>query len=549
MVQLPGRTGIKLAALATATFSLAVSGCASAQDDDTPTAARSVDANSTATAEEMTAPASDTESDIVGSIGGSELCQARPLRDYAEKMVGGAVTTAELWPGIIALGAESESQSHAFYNCGGVLLNARTVLTAAHCLNGSVQDPETKAWFVESNSGDRWPMIVISNSDDLAQDDPAATARVIDGEVISDPDRAYRVDPDNRQFNDIALLKLDRDVPGPYARLSGSLDADPAIEGHLLWAAGFGKTDERGSSYVSFDSRRGTTRTSAPAQILSDAILQFKPRNMCAASIDPSIDDAMHICAGWDEGGRDSCQGDSGGPLTVLDGDGCPVVVGLTSFGVGCGQPGKYGVYTRVSQYRNWIETRVSDVTFVDAKPPAAGQEAFKRMVDAVLDAGTGSANQLSFQMKQDGAPTEGDLQAGKSYKLEVRSKFEGSLMVVDKNESGFYDLVFPYFDYDDSQIGPEKAVEIPLFAQINAPGATRESGSLNFVVLPPSVKIRDVFLAPAKTGTKSLRPEPTASGQQMSDEFKRISELLDLETPGSDETIASSTFGYTIVK
>ena len=549
MVQLPGRVGMMRAALVTAGLSLVISGCASAQDETDPATARTVDANTEAVAVEPTSPDAETDSDIVGEIGGSALCKPRPLRDYAEKMVGGAITTAELWPGIIALGAESESQSHAFYNCGGVLLNARTVLTAAHCLNGSVQDPESRAWFVESNAGARWPMVVISNSDDLAQDAPSATARVIDGEVISDAERTYRVDPDNRQFNDIALLKLDRDLPGPYARLSGSLDADPAIEGHLLWAAGFGKTNERGDSFVSFDSRRGTTRTSAPAQILSDAILQFKPRNMCAASIDPSIDDGMHICAGWDEGGRDSCQGDSGGPLTVLDGDGCPVVVGLTSFGVGCGQPGKYGVYTRVSQYRDWIESRVSEVTFVDARPPAAGQEAFKRMVDAVLDAGLGSSNQLMFQMKQNGQATEGDLEAGQSYKLEVRAKFEGNLMVVDKNESGFYDLVFPYFDYDDSRIGPEKAVEIPLFAQINAPGATRESGSLNFVVLPPSVNIREVFLAPAKTGTKSLRPEPTAAGQQMSDEFKRISDLLELESPGSDETIASSAFGYTIVK
>ncbi|MEO0449178.1 MAG: trypsin-like serine protease [Pseudomonadota bacterium] len=549
MVQLPGRLGVIRAVLAIAGLSFAVSGCASAQDDAIAIEARTVDASAIDSASEASDNNTETDSDIVGEIGGSELCQARPLRDYAEKMVGGAVTTAELWPGIIALGAESESQSHAFYNCGGVLLNARTVLTAAHCLNGSVQDPETGAWFIESNAGVRWPMIVISNADDLAQDDASVTARVINGEVITEPDRSYRVDPDNRQFNDIALLQLDRDLPGPYGRLSGSLDADPAIEGHLLWAAGFGKTNERGDSFVSFDSRRGTTRTSAPAQTLSDAILQFKPRNMCAASIDPSIDDRMHICAGWDEGGRDSCQGDSGGPLTVLDGNGCPVVVGLTSFGVGCGQPGKYGVYTRVSQYRDWIESRVSDAVFVEDRPPAAGQEAFKRMVDAVLEAGLESANELTFQMKQNGQPTEGNLQAGQSYRLEVRANTEGSLMVVDKNESGFYDLVFPYFDEDDSSIGPDKAVEIPLFAQINAPGAERETGSLNFVVLPPSVNIRDVFLAPAKTGTKSLRPEPAASGQQMSDEFKRISELLAIDTPQSDETIASSTFGYTIIK
>lgn len=492
----------------------------------------------------------ETGSEIIGEIGGSTQCKPRPLRDYAEKMVGGDVTTAELWPGIVALGAQTKTGSHAYYNCGGVLLNARTVLTAAHCLNGSEQDPNTRAWSAVSNDGAKWPMIVISNSDDLANDDPEVAARVIDGEVISEPDgRAYRVDPDARQFNDIALLKLDRDLPGPYARLSGSLDADPAIEGHLLWAAGFGKTEEHGKAFSWFSSRRGEFRTSAPAQVLSDAILQFKPRNQCAQSIDPSISDTMHICAGWDEGGHDSCQGDSGGPLTVLDGDGCPVVVGLTSFGVGCGQPGKYGVYTRVSQYRDWIEARVSDAKFVTSAPPAAGQEAFKRMVDAVLDAGAAAANDLSFQMLQNDRPVDGDLKAGTSYKLQVSSKFEGNLMVVDQNESGFYDLVYPYFEYDDAAIGPDKSVDIPLYAQINQAGAARESGDLTFVVLPKSVNIREVFLAPAKTGTKSLRPKPADSGQQLSDEFQRIASLLDLESPDDGDQIASSAFGYTIVR
>ena len=473
---------------------------------------------------------------VIGEIGGGQ-CKPRPLRDYAEKMVGGDVTTADLWPGIVTLGAAASDESRAFYNCGGVLLNARTVLTAAHCLNNSVQDPDTGAWSYKFGSGAQWPMVVAANIDDLAADEASITARVTGGETIAEDDRTYRTDFLNRQYNDIAILTLDRDLPGPYARLSGSLSADPAIEGHLLWAAGFGTTDADNSNLNTFNSRRGDARTSAPAQVLSDAILQFKPQNVCAPPNGGVISDTMHICAGWDEGGHDSCQGDSGGPLAVLDGDGCPVVVGLTSYGNGCGVAGSYGIYTRVSQYRDWIESKTDTVTFTEASPPAAGQEAFKRMVDAVLEAGAGSSDLIETTFVQNGAPVSGPLKAGQAYELRISASFEGKVMIVDKTESGFYDLIFPFMEDNDESIGPGREVVLPLFAQINDRDADTELGSVNIFVLPPSVNIRDVFLAPAKTGTKSLRLMSAQSGVQLSDEFGRISELLAL---GSEDDPAS---------
>ncbi|MEJ1284854.1 coagulation factor XII (Hageman factor) [Cricetulus griseus] len=95
------------------------------------------------------------------------------------------------------------------------------------------------------------------------------------------------------------------------------------------------------------------------ASFLQEAQVPFISQERCS-SADVHGDAILPgmLCAGFLEGGTDACQGDSGGPLVCEEGaeEHRLTLRGIISWGSGCGDRNKPGVYTDVANYLAWIQ-------------------------------------------------------------------------------------------------------------------------------------------------------------------------------------------------
>uniref|UniRef100_A0A8C5YXI9 Coagulation factor XII n=1 Tax=Marmota marmota marmota TaxID=9994 RepID=A0A8C5YXI9_MARMA len=112
--------------------------------------------------------------------------------------------------------------------------------------------------------------------------------------------------------------------------------------------------------------KQGTDEPTVGAEdystFLQEAQVPFISQEHCSASevhgdaILPGM-----LCAGFLEGGTDACQGDSGGPLVCEDqaAENRLTLRGVISWGSGCGDRNKPGVYTDVASYVDWIQEHI----------------------------------------------------------------------------------------------------------------------------------------------------------------------------------------------
>ncbi|MFD2179333.1 S1 family peptidase [Veronia pacifica] len=244
------------------------------------------------------------------------------LENLKPRIIGGEPAKRENWPFMVALVGRGQS-AHPGQFCGGSLIGDRYVLTAAHCVDGSAAED----------------IEVVVGIYDLTQE-TSQGERVNVSLILSHQD--YR----HTHGNDIAVLVLEDALNQDIVALADIENKS----GDSLNVAGWGNLNSDGT-------------VNSPA-ILHQVDVDYVSRELCKQSGgDYSNVNETEICAGFEQGGKDSCQGDSGGPLIFND-NGVVKQVGVVSWGAGCAQPDNYGVYANVAYYaeNGWIKEQTNGV-------------------------------------------------------------------------------------------------------------------------------------------------------------------------------------------
>jgi len=245
-------------------------------------------------------------------------CGKRPLNPNGEqdfdKIVGGVESIPGDWPWSCSL------RLNGNHICGGSLIGTKWIISAAHCVNAVVLNPAAYTWACGIHSRTQ-----------------SATYTQIFTTLAVTRHPNYN---GQKIQNDIAIFELTTTATyTDYVLPVCFPGASDTFAGQTCVATGWGSTVSGGGS--------ATHHREVSMPVLTDA--------RCEQRFDGTndmINPLTQVCAGEDGFNKDTCQGDSGGPLVVKKANGDWFLIGLTSWGYGCGNG---GIYTRLSAFRAWV--------------------------------------------------------------------------------------------------------------------------------------------------------------------------------------------------
>ncbi|KAM9043476.1 tissue-type plasminogen activator [Megaptera novaeangliae] len=261
-------------------------------------------------------------------------CVTCGLRQYKQPQLcikGGLFADITSHPWQAAIFVRNRRSPGERFLCGGVLISSCWVLSAAHCFQERYPPNHLK--------------VVLGRTYRLVPGKEEQTFEVEKYIVHKEFD-------DDTYNNDIALLQLKSDS------LTCALESN-AVRTVCLPDAGLKLPDWTECELSGY----GKHEASSPffSERLKEAHVRLYPSSRCTSQylFNRTVTNNM-LCAGDTRSGgdqanlHDACQGDSGGPLVCMKDDHM-TLVGIISWGLGCGQKGIPGVYTKVTNYLDWV--------------------------------------------------------------------------------------------------------------------------------------------------------------------------------------------------